>query len=235
MEIYFTNVYIDIIIKLVFASVLGSFVGLEREVHGRAAGLRTHLLVSLGAAVFMILSPIMAGISTNSIQGGDAGRIAAQIVTGIGFLGAGAIIKNGSTIRGLTTAASLWIAAAIGMSCGSGNYYIACLATIITLFALIFLPKFSRRVTKVSYKNRISFIASTVEDINKLIFDFFKNKEIHIIDFYFDINFKKHETKYTIYIERKNDTYVLPYEIQSFMNSQDIKITTISERDEKKH
>ena len=232
MDIYFTNVYIDIIIKLVLAAVLGSFVGLEREVHGRAAGLRTHLLVSAGSAVFMMLSPIMAGIATDSIRGGDSGRIAAQIVTGIGFLGAGAIIKNGSTIRGLTTAASLWMAAAIGMSCGCGNYYIASVATIITLFALIVLPKFSKRVAKEPYKKRISFVANTVEDINKQVYDFFERKNINIIGFCFDINIEKHETKYTIYTARKNNKYDLPYEILNFMNSQNIKITSVSEKDE---
>lgn len=99
------------IVRLIVAALLGALIGLERDYHGRSAGLRTNLLVSLGAAVFMILSGLVASFGRTDPGSGigipDPGRIAAQVVTGIGFLGAGAILKEGVTIRGLTTAACL--------------------------------------------------------------------------------------------------------------------------------
>ena len=104
-------------IRLLLAAVLGAAVGLEREIHGHPAGMRTHLLVSLGAAGFTVLS-----IAAFPAAGADPARVAAQIVTGIGFLGAGAILKQGVTITGLTTAASLWVVAAIGMAAGAGAW-----------------------------------------------------------------------------------------------------------------
>ena len=101
--------------RLLLAAFLGALVGLERELHDHPAGMRTHLLVSLGSAGFTVLSIAMA-----QGPGADPTRIAAQIVSGIGFLGAGAILKEGATIRGLTTAASLWSVAAVGMAAGAG-------------------------------------------------------------------------------------------------------------------
>jgi putative Mg2+ transporter-C (MgtC) family protein len=140
----------DILVRLLVASALGALVGLERDLHGRAAGLRTHLLVSLGAAVFMILSEHVAQLSTGRFS--DPGRIAAQIVTGIGFLGAGAIIKEGLTVRGLTTAACLWTVAAIGMASGFGAYVLAGTTTGIAMISLVFLKKLERLYAKDSYR-----------------------------------------------------------------------------------
>jgi len=140
----------ELIIRLFVAAVLGGLLGLEREMHGRPAGLRTHLLVSLGAAAFMVVSPLVAGAGKMLV--GDPGRIAAQIVTGIGFLGAGAILKEGVNIRGLTTAACLWIAAAIGMTAGAGYYAVALLTSGITLCALTLLPYLERLLKKHSYR-----------------------------------------------------------------------------------
>jgi putative Mg2+ transporter-C (MgtC) family protein len=149
----------EIVIRLSAAALLGGLLGLEREMHGRPAGLRTHLLVSLGAAAFMILSPFVAVMDKDLL--GDPGRIAAQIVTGIGFLGAGAIIKEGLTIRGLTTAACLWIAAAIGMTTGAGCYVAAALVSALAICALVFLPYVERLLSKHSY--RVLEITSALE------------------------------------------------------------------------
>ncbi len=231
MDLYFSNIYIDVLVKLVLAALLGSAVGLEREVHGRAAGLRTHLLVSLGAGVFMMLSPLMANQSLNAVRGGDAGRIAAQIVTGIGFLGAGSIIKNGSSIKGLTTAASLWMAAAIGMSCGSGYFYIAVIATSITLFALIVIPRFSRNVTKNIERRSLTFTIDTTDNINSKIFDFFKQKRFFIIEYYSNINLEKDETKYIVYIKGKQEDSNLPYDLKLYLEELNINLKKISEHD----
>jgi putative Mg2+ transporter-C (MgtC) family protein len=124
---------LDIMFRLLAASGLGAALGLEREVHGHPAGMRTHLLVALGAAVFTILSiygfPNPGGTATPD-------RVAAQIVTGIGFLGAGAILKYGTNIRGLTTAGSLWVAASVGIAAGVGAYYLAAVASLIAVVAL---------------------------------------------------------------------------------------------------
>jgi len=129
----------DVLLRLVVAAVLGGAVGLERELREREAGLRTHLLVSVGAAVFTLVSAYGFADFDYSARGGitlDPTRIAAQIVTGIGFLGAGAIIRQGLSIRGLTTAATLWVVAAIGMATGAGYYSAAVLATLIVLVSL---------------------------------------------------------------------------------------------------
>lgn len=122
---------LDIVGRLVLASILGAAIGLEREIHDHPAGMRTHLLVALGSAGFTILS-----IEAFAAPGADPARIAAQIVTGIGFLGAGAIIRQGLSVKGLTTAAGLWVVAAIGMAAGAGYYSAALIATGVVLVGL---------------------------------------------------------------------------------------------------
>jgi putative Mg2+ transporter-C (MgtC) family protein len=129
----------DALLRLVVAAGLGAAIGIEREVREREAGIRTHLLVSLGSCLFTIVSAYGFHeflVSGTNIVRADPTRIAAQIVTGIGFLGAGAIIREGISVRGLTTAASLWVVAAIGMAAGAGYYWPAVAATLLTLFAL---------------------------------------------------------------------------------------------------
>ncbi len=125
--------------RLAVAGGLGAAVGFERELRDREAGIRTHLLVSLGSALFTIVSAFgFHEFLTNggSVVRADPTRIAAQIVTGIGFLGAGAIIREGLSVRGLTTAATLWVVAAIGMASGAGYYGPAVATTVLTIFAL---------------------------------------------------------------------------------------------------
>ncbi|MGA9762836.1 MAG: MgtC/SapB family protein [Gaiellaceae bacterium] len=132
--------------RLALAAGLGGAIGIERELRDRYAGLRTHLLVSLGAALFTIVSAYAwTGFKFGGGVGYDPTRIAAQIVTGIGFLGAGAIMRQGISVHGLTTAATLWMAAAIGMTSATGLYSVAALATGVTLVALWPLRIFERR------------------------------------------------------------------------------------------
>ena len=125
---------IDISIRLLLASVLGAAIGFERELHLHPAGMRTHLLVALGSAAFSVLS-IFFFVSPTG-EASDPSRIAAQIVSGIGFLGAGAIIKYGTSVRGLTTAASLWATAAVGMAAGAGALVVALVTTALIVFSL---------------------------------------------------------------------------------------------------
>jgi putative Mg2+ transporter-C (MgtC) family protein len=129
----------NVCVRLVVAGALGAAIGFEREWRELEAGLRTHMLVAMGAALFTIVSAygfheFLA--SGDNVIRADPTRISAQIVTGIGFLGAGAIIREGLSIRGLTTAATLWVVAAIGMACGAGYYWPAAAATVLTIFAL---------------------------------------------------------------------------------------------------
>jgi putative Mg2+ transporter-C (MgtC) family protein len=129
----------DVALRLVIAAILGGAIGLERELREREAGLRTHLLVSVGAAVFTLVSAYAFSDFRYGLETGitmDPTRIAAQIVTGIGFLGAGAIIRQGLSVRGLTTAATLWVVAAIGMASGAGYYSAAVVGTVIVIISL---------------------------------------------------------------------------------------------------
>jgi putative Mg2+ transporter-C (MgtC) family protein len=141
--------------RLLLASLLGALIGLEREIHGRTAGFRTHLLVSLGSALFVIVSinfyRAFGNFSGTVAVGVDPGRVAAQVVTGIGFLGAGAIIREKASVRGLTTAACLWIASAIGVACGSGLFLLSALVAAIALVSLIALKKIEGMLDRDSY------------------------------------------------------------------------------------
>jgi len=122
------------LVSLLVAALFGALLGLERETEGKAAGLRTHLLVGLGAALATQLS--MRATSFGALEFADPGRIAAQIVSGIGFIGAGVIIQSGGSVRGLTTAATLWVTAMIGMAAGMEAYVQAALVTGVALVAL---------------------------------------------------------------------------------------------------
>ena len=127
---------VDLSIRLVFAALLGLAIGFEREIHGHPAGLRTHMLVAVGSALFTVLSAYGFGQGGAGQPGIDPTRIAAQIVSGIGFLGAGAILKDGIVIRGLTTAASLWATSAVGMAAGAGEWVISMVAAATILVSL---------------------------------------------------------------------------------------------------
>lgn len=151
----FADLSLEMITSLVFASVFGAIIGLEREVHGRPAGFRTHLLVSLGSCLFVLTSihfyRQFGNFSGNQPVGVDPGRVAAQVVTGIGFLGAGAIIRSGTSVRGLTTAACLWVVAAVGVACGVGMYGTALVVTLLAIMSLLLLKKVENFIKKDIY------------------------------------------------------------------------------------
>jgi putative Mg2+ transporter-C (MgtC) family protein len=144
---------LELVLRLALAALLGAVIGVEREWRDRTAGLRTHMLVCLGSAVFTIVSAygfsewydsIPADQRTTVVS--DPTRIAAQIVTGIGFLGAGAIFRSDDGVRGLTTAASLWMMAAIGLATGAGYYELAVASTVLMLLVLVALRQVSGRI-----------------------------------------------------------------------------------------
>ncbi|MGD9014916.1 MAG: MgtC/SapB family protein [Candidatus Omnitrophota bacterium] len=129
--------------RLILAVLLGGLIGFEREVRGHSAGLRTHILVSLGSCLIMLTSLYVFDIYRDSASV-DPARIAAGVITGIGFLGAGAIIRSGEAVRGLTTAAGLWLVAGIGLAVGSGFYlpsFVTALLAIIVLYFLSYLER----------------------------------------------------------------------------------------------
>ena len=186
----------NLFLRILVAAILGGILGFERDIHGRQAGLRTHILVSAGSALFFILSTHIATLNVvipdEFTKVTDPGRIAAQIVTGIGFLGAGVILKEGFTVVGLTTAACLWISAAIGMTSGAGLYSIAVSTTILSLFSLVllrFLERYYRkdiyRYLELKFPNEIDMI-SVVEAV--------KGDELTIISFDLDRDYESQVT-----------------------------------------
>ena len=129
--------------RLLAAALLGAVLGFEREMRQKSAGLRTNILISVGSALFTLMSIELANPTS-----ADPGRIAAQIVTGIGFLGAGAIIRTGGGVHGLTTAATIWVNAAVGVAAGGGELRLAAIATGITLMALLLLGPVEGLITR---------------------------------------------------------------------------------------
>lgn len=129
-----------IVVRVLCAAVLGGIIGWEREAKGRAAGLRTHMLVSVGAALF-VLAPLLSDIEGEAVT-----RVMQGIVSGIGFLGAGAILRRdrGGRVEGLTTAAGIWMTAAIGMAAGMGQEMVALITTVVALIVFAVLPKFEK-------------------------------------------------------------------------------------------
>lgn len=160
-----------IALRLLVAFLLGGVIGYERETKKHAAGLRTHILVSMGSALIMIIS---VGAFSEYSQNGDPARLASQVVSGIGFIGAGTIFKEGSTVRGLTTAASLWVSAGIGLAVGVGYYFAAIFVAALSLYSLSLLnslekriPEWRRRTNKVIYLycNDRKGLIGEIEDI----------------------------------------------------------------------
>jgi len=171
--------YLDIFVRILSALLLGFAIGLEREMTNKYAGLRTNILVCLGACIFTIISiygfPTFAegdNVVVSQATGvRDTARIAAQVVTGIGFIGGGTVLRHGATVFGLTTAATLWIAASIGMACGAGMYIVAIVGTILSIITLVSVSVFEKNVLISSTKNtkrlkvNISCLSEKSDDI----------------------------------------------------------------------
>lgn len=176
-----TDHIITFTIRLVVAMILGGIVGLEREYRAKDAGFRTHFLVAIGSALFTLIS--MYGFA-DGVK--DTSRVAAQVVSGIGFLGAGIIVFQRNVIRGLTTAAGLWVTAAIGMACGVGQFYMAVLVTLLMLIGLEVLNRFIPHIGSSSVQLSFSSpsrkdVADAIMNIRKIVVDVIsyeiKNKE----------------------------------------------------------
>lgn len=187
---FFTQTLMDsyelaILVKLLLAGVAGGVIGLEREKHGRPAGLRTNLLVSLGACTMMIISEAFflkyGAFDAQSTMRLDPSRTAAQIVTGIGFLGAGVILKDGASVRGLTTAATLWVVAGLGMAFGMGHFSLGIIATVLVLVSLIFLKKLDPLLTKDRYLT-LMVTADNRDSINDELQELLDERDLALSD-----------------------------------------------------
>jgi putative Mg2+ transporter-C (MgtC) family protein len=198
------------IFRLVLAGFLGGLIGVERERHGRPAGFRTHILLATGTALLMMLSQYMydlyPGQNSNSILRLDPGRIAAMSITGIGFLGAGAIIKSKGHVRGLTTAACLWMVAAVGLAVGCGFYLPAVVATAIALLSLQGLRFLERHFRKDWYRKLIlSFdgLQDQMPDIIKVM----DNHRVWILRMGLNQNLKGNETGYELELKMRENIF----------------------------
>ena len=190
MDTFFNAEYI---IRLFLALALGFALGLERELTNKYAGLRTHILVCLGACVFTLLSiyafPTYASgdnvVISNATGIRDTSRVAAQIVTGIGFIGAGTVLRNGPMVFGLTTAATLWIAASIGMACGSGMFDVAIITAALSIAVLTLIRILERQVLPSSGKQikRCKITMYINESDVNLVYDFLCNNVENLQNF----------------------------------------------------
>lgn len=177
------------IYKLILSMIFGSMVGYERKRKGQTAGVRTFSLIAMGATLAMILS-IYVPQEYLGLKNGDPGRIAAQVVTGIGFLGAGAIIQMKGSIRGLTTAAGIWMVAAIGMAVGVGMYTIAFIATLLILFILLWLERFEHRINIGSDVRTIRVrVSEILENIDKYV-EILGRHRIILTRYYIEYDYK---------------------------------------------
>ncbi|MDY6029719.1 MAG: MgtC/SapB family protein [Acidaminococcaceae bacterium] len=181
------NQEVVMVTRLIFAALLGGIVGIERGSGDRPAGFRTHILVCMGSALFMLISLYgfddFGTVNAEDIgQRRDSARIAAQVVSGIGFLGAGTILHEGLTIKGLTTAASLWMVSAIGLSVGSGKYLLSSVATVITMVTLVTFHTWEKRFASGSRSDRkfIRIIVRNSPNVITNITDYLSKNNVQV-------------------------------------------------------
>lgn len=194
--------------KLLIAAILGGFIGWEREKRGRPAGLRTHLLLCVGVTLMMLVSEHIfvhyQVYESDSVLRIDPARIAAQVVTGVGFLGAGTIMRFRASVRGLTTAASLWIVSGIGLAVGSGFILPAIFTTIIAITTLIFLPKVEGEMEKDKYMT-IKMLISGQEHFLDNIKNILEKNSVKLQSYKFEKDVQKKEIVYDMSVKFKDE------------------------------
>lgn len=197
------------VFRLCLSLVLGSLIGLERKSKGQIAGLRTFALISLGATLAMVLS-IYVPQECMGLKNGDPGRIAAQVITGIGFLGAGAIIQMKGSVRGLTTAAGIWVSAAIGMTVGVGLYWIAILTTALVMLLLTLIERLERHAhigheTR-TIRLRVSGIVPTAQPYGEVL----RRHGIHLSRVYLEYDYTTSTTRLNLMVLAPDGTDFAP-------------------------
>ena len=208
----------EFVFRLFVAGVMGALVGLDREYRAKEAGYRTHFLVSLGSALIMIISQHgFDGVLHEVGVGLDPSRVASQVVTGIGFIGAGTIILHKQTVRGLTTAAGIWAASGIGLTIGAGMYVLGISATVLTLIGLEVL---SLLFKKVGMKSLSVEFSTNNKDIIDSVAKSFNSKDFHIVSY--QMNEKTDSDLTTYYVsmvvksKKSNDEGVLLSHLQEY-------------------
>ena len=197
------------IFRLILSLVLGMVIGAERKRKGQTAGIRTFSLISMGACLAMLLS-IYVPQEYMGLKNGDPGRIAAQVITGIGFLGGGAMIHMRGAIRGLTTAAGIWMTAIIGMAIGIGMYACSFAATVLVMITLVAFEEYGKR-KKLGQDSKV--ISISVEGILENIDPYkelFKESNVHLSTFYIEYDYEKKITELNFVILVHSYTNVLP-------------------------
>lgn len=196
------------IYRMVLSMLLGSIVGYERKRKGQSAGVRTFALIAMGATLAMILS-IYIPQEYLGLKNGDPGRIAAQVLSGIGFLGAGAIIQMKGSVKGLTTAAGIWMVATLGLAVGAGLYWISVAATALIMFVLVQIERLEHktgfgaesRIVRI----RLSVILSDIEAYRKVLDD----EHVRLDNFYIEYDYVNSETRLNLVIRaRENIDYL---------------------------
>ena len=212
--------YMELTIRLTLALLLGGAIGIEREYRAKVAGFRTHFLVALGSALFCLVSQFGFGVDLK-----DSSRVAAQVVSGIGFLGAGTIIFQKNVVRGLTTAAGLWVTAAIGLACGTGMYLAAVLTTAMVLLGLEVLNYWIPQLGLSTIE--LSFSAPSRESVKEFITRIKQGgMEVHSYELKERRLSKEEFLEASIEIRAKRDFHTL--EILDYMNDfSDVTISTI--------
>lgn len=180
--------------RLLYAMLIGCAIGWERKRRGQVAGLRTFTLISMGACLAMILS-IYVPQEYLGLKNGDPGRIAAQVVTGVGFLGGGAMIQQKGSVRGLTTAAGIWVVATLGMAVGVGMYGAAAIATLLVLVTLVTLERWEHKV-RIGQESKVVNVRvnDIVHDINNFK-TVFKANKMHLSAYYIEVDYNKNKSE----------------------------------------
>ena len=215
------------ILRLLTATVLGAVIGFEREYHAKEAGIRTHLLVALGACLFMILSVYGFDFMLDRDHVSfDPSRIASQVVTGIGFIGAGTIILQKQMVRGLTTAAGLWVTAAIGLACGNGMYIIAGVTTAVVLISLgllnLYLPYVSQK------ERQITFLASDYAVMTEIL-ERLRQEKITVLNYEMHKSAEENNGKMLVTLEIRMKRYDNAKGIASILkNFEKVELVQIS-------
>ncbi len=203
------------LVRFLISFFLGMLVGIERETHNQPAGLRTHILISIGSTMVMLVSIFIPQTFTD-FQNGDPGRIAAQVVSGIGFLGAGAILKFGANVKGLTTAASIWAMAAVGMAIGAGMYAVSLIGVGVVLFALTAMDLFEKRIFKERTLRKVELAVKKQQSDIGLVKNILKQMDIQVASIGFDRNINESTDKITclVAVTRKLDVQQLAGELE---------------------
>ncbi|WP_372751219.1 MgtC/SapB family protein [Labilibaculum sp.] len=217
-----------IFFRLLFSFLIGFVIGIERETHKQPAGLRTHVLICMGSTLIMLLS-IFVPQTFSDFQNGDPGRIAAQVVSGIGFLGAGAIMKFGVNVKGLTTAASIWVVAALGLAIGAGMYMGAILGTAILLIALVLLDFLEKMLFQSKFIKRLTIYTHNNQVTTEQFLPILKKYKVAIRTIDLEHSYEEDKTTYslTIQISEKVKLKELSSDLSSISGIKKVKLQQI--------